>query len=56
MSALMVGLAGHELSADECLLLADPAVAGAILFTRNFADRAQLAALCGAIRACAPHA
>jgi len=56
MSALMVGLAGHELSADECLLLADPAVAGAILFTRNFADRTQLAALCAAIRACAPQA
>lgn len=56
MSALMVGLAGHELSADECMLLADPAVAGAILFTRNFADRAQLAALCAAIRDCSPQA
>lgn len=56
MSALMVGLAGHELSADERTLLADPAVAGAILFTRNYADRTQLAALCAAIRECAPQA
>lgn len=56
MSALMVGLAGHELSADERTLLADPVVAGAILFTRNFVDRTQLAALCAAIRECAPQA
>lgn len=56
MSALMVGLAGPELGADERRVLADPAVAGAILFTRNFVDAAQVQALCAAIRACAPGA
>ena len=51
----MVGVAGHELSAAERVLLADPAVAGVILFTRNFLDRAQLTALCESIRTCAPN-
>lgn len=56
MSALMVGLAGTGLDAAERELLADPAVAGAILFTRNFADLQQVRALCASIRACAPDA
>jgi beta-N-acetylhexosaminidase len=56
MSALMLGLAGPELGPDEREALADPAVAGAILFTRNFVDLAQVSALCAAIRACAPDA
>lgn len=56
MSALMVGLSGTTLSADDAAALAHPAVAGAILFARNYGDRAQLAALCAAIRAAAPEA
>ncbi len=56
MSALMIGLAAAELSADDQLALADPAVAGVILFTRNFVDAQQVRALCATIRAVDPHA
>lgn len=56
MSALMIGLSGTALTAVECDQLADPAVAGAILFTRNYRDRAQLQALCASIRGAAPDA
>ncbi len=56
MSALMIGIAGEALSADEATLVAQPAVAGVILFTRNFRDRAQLQALCASIRAASPTA
>lgn len=54
MSALMIGLAGHELAAHEREWLLQPVVAGVILFTRNFAHRAQVAALCAEIRTVAP--
>ena len=48
---LMVGLAGLELAAQERSWLAAPCVAGVLLFSRNFQSRAQLLALCDAIRA-----
>lgn len=56
MSALMIGLQGVQLTSQERAQLAHPAVAGAILFTRNYEDRAQLGVLCAAIRECAPEA
>lgn len=56
MTALMIGVSGTSLTAEEQAQLADPAVAGAILFTRNYADPAQLTELCAAIRACDPDA
>ncbi len=49
--ALMIGLAGTSLTAAEAAQLADPAVCGVILFTRNFVDGTQLRALCASIRA-----
>ena len=51
---LVIGIAGTELSAPEAQWLQHDAVAGVILFTRNFASRDQLADLCSAIRAAAP--
>ncbi len=36
--ALMIGLRGSALSTAETAQLADPAVGGVILFTRNHAD------------------
>jgi len=56
MSALMIGLAGPELSEADRANLLDPAVIGVILFTRNLVDAAQLTALCAAIRTIAPKA
>lgn len=56
MTALMVGLRGCVLDAAEVEALAQPSVAGAILFARNYSDPVQLAALCAAIRAAAPRA
>ncbi len=56
MSALMLGLAGPELAREERAALADPAVAGAILFTRNFVDLQQVKTLCAEIRAASPEA
>ena len=47
---LVIGLSGVSLGAHEIAWLRHPAVAGVILFTRNFIDRDQLAALCADIR------
>ncbi|PWK93049.1 beta-N-acetylhexosaminidase [Fulvimonas soli] len=47
---LLIGLAGTALAARERAWLASPAVAGAILFARNYAGREQLTALVEAIR------
>ncbi|ROO30388.1 beta-hexosaminidase [Salinisphaera orenii MK-B5] len=52
---LVVDVAGTELSAADVELLAHPAVGAAILFTRNYADPAQLAALTAAMRAARPN-
>ena len=51
---LVIGIAGTELTAQERDWLQDDAVAGVILFKRNFASRAQVAELSAAIRAAAP--
>ena len=51
---LVIGIAGTELTAQERDWLQHDAVAGVILFTRNFASRAQVAELSQAIRAAAP--
>ena len=56
MSALMIGLAGPELSEADRANLLDPAVMGVILFDRNVVNAAQLSSLCDAIRAVAPKA
>ncbi len=51
---LVIGVSGTELTAQERDWLQRDAVAGVILFTRNFASRAQVVELCAAIRAAAP--
>jgi len=51
---LVIGVAGTELTAQERDWLQHDACAGVILFTRNFASRAQVAELSQAIRAAAP--
>ena len=51
---LVIGVAGTELTAQERDWLQHDACAGVILFTRNFASRAQVAELAAAIRAAAP--
>lgn len=51
---LVIGVAGTELTAQERDWLQHDACAGVILFSRNFASRAQVAELSEAIRAAAP--
>lgn len=51
---LIIGIAGVELSVEEREWLQHPAVAGVILFKRNFVSREQVTALAAAIRAAAP--
>ena len=51
---LVIGISGTELTAQERDWLQHDAVAGVILFTRNFTSRAQVVELCAAIRAAAP--
>ena len=51
---LVIGVAGTELTAQERDWLQNDAVAGVILFKRNFASRAQVAELSAAIREAAP--
>ena len=51
---LVIGISGTELNAQERQWLQHDAVAGVILFTRNFTSRAQVVELCAAIREAAP--
>jgi beta-N-acetylhexosaminidase len=51
---LVIGVAGTELTAQERDWLQHDACAGVILFSRNFASRAQVAELSQAIREAAP--
>lgn len=51
LGPLMVDIAGTELSADDVRVLAHPMVGSVLLFTRNYRDPLQLAALTAAIRA-----
>jgi len=50
---LLIGLAGAELTAQECDWLQHEACAGVVLFARNFASRQQITELCAAIRSVA---
>ena len=47
----MVDIAGTLLSAEDVAVLSHPLVGSVLLFTRNYRDPEQLAALCAAIRA-----
>jgi len=51
---LVIGTSGTELTAQERDWLQHDSVAGVILFSRNFASRAQVVELCAAIREAAP--
>jgi beta-N-acetylhexosaminidase len=52
----MVDIAGTELSVEDTRVLAHPLVGSVLLFTRNYADLQQIAALTEAIRAVrSPH-
>jgi len=51
---LVIGIAGTELTAQERDWLQDSACGGVILFSRNFASRAQVTELSQAIREAAP--
>ena len=47
---LVIGVAGHELTAQERDWLQHEGCAGVILFTRNFASQAQVSELTQSIR------
>lgn len=56
LGPLMVDIAGTELTADDARVLNHPLVGSVLLFTRNYRNPGQLAALTAAIRAVrSPH-
>ncbi|MBX2808209.1 MAG: beta-N-acetylhexosaminidase [Cellvibrionaceae bacterium] len=50
----MLDLQGVSLTADECELIAHPAVGGVIFFARNYVSVQQMTAFCQSIRAIKP--
>src|ERR1700678_1365637 len=56
LGPLMVDIAGTELSVEDTRVLGHPLVGSVLLFTRNYTDPQQIAALTAAIRALrSPH-
>ncbi len=56
LGPLMVDIAGTELSAEDTPVLTHPLVGSVLLFTRNYSDPRQIAALTASIRALrSPH-
>lgn len=53
-SPLMIDIAGLELTAEDVEVIKHPKVGGLILFTRNYQDKNQLAALTNSIRSIKP--
>ena len=51
LGPLMVDIAGTELSAEDVRVLSHPMVGSVLLFTRNYSNPRQAAALTAAIRA-----
>lgn len=51
LGPLMIDVAGVELCSEDRELLRHPLVGGVILFSRNYVDNAQLAALCADLHA-----
>lgn len=51
---LIIGIESHQLTPTEREFLQHPAVAGVILFSRNFASKSQLSELCADIRSSSP--
>lgn len=54
LGPLMIDLAGPRPTAEECEILAHPAVGALILFDRNYREPGQLADLCAAARTARP--
>ncbi len=53
LGPVLIGLAGLEVSTEECDWLRHPAVGGVVLFTRNYHDLSQLSNLTASITAIA---
>jgi beta-N-acetylhexosaminidase len=51
LGPLMIDIAGTELTAEDTQVLGSPMVGGVLLFSRNYRNRQQVAALTAAIRA-----
>ncbi len=51
LGPVMLDIEGRQLTPADCALLAEPAVGGVILFSRNYESPSQLAELVAAIRA-----
>lgn len=54
MATLLIDIAGHTLTPEDKVLLANPVISGIVLFDRNFESKKQLAALTASIVAIDP--